>query len=71
MDLIKNQYNLIETRQIQLPIGSRKSGRSGVKCIMLGSGLGGARAAVVLTLLASAGGRRREAAGPGPGWIGQ
>ena len=56
-----------------LPVGSRKSGRSGVRCIMLGSGLGGGRAAAVLTLLASAGGRRREAAGtgPGPGWIGR
>ena len=38
---------------------------------MLGAGLGGGWAAAVLALLASAGGRRREAAGtgPGPGWI--
>ena len=38
-----------------IPVGSRKSGRSGVRCITLGLGLGGERTAAVLALLASAG----------------
>ena len=41
--------------KITLPVGSRKSGRSGVRCITLSLGLGGGRTAAVLALLASAG----------------
>ena len=36
------------TAIIILPVGSRKSGRSGVRCIMLGSGLGSGRTAAAL-----------------------
>ena len=41
--------------QYNIPLGRLKSGRLGVRCITLGSGLGGGRTAAVLALLASAG----------------
>ena len=35
-------------RFYQIPVGSRQSGRSGVRCIMLGSGLGSGRTVAAL-----------------------
>ena len=69
----------------KLPVGSRKSGRSGVRCITLGSELGGGRTAAALTLLPSVGwawgrmemddgagkARRMEADGGGDAWLGR
>ena len=57
-------YLMLSILSYLIPVGSRKSGRSGVRCIMLGSGIGGGRAVAVLALLASAGwggGGRRTA----------
>ena len=52
---------------VLLPVGSRQSGRSGVRCIMLGSGLGSGRTAAALVAgldggwwLTADGGRRMD-----------
>ena len=64
-----NLYRFLIPSSALLPVGSRQSGRSGVRCITLGSGLGGGRTAAVLALLASAGwgrgGRRTASARAG------
>ena len=59
-------YNNVHNQRLKqkLQVGSRQSGRSGVRCIMRGLGLGGGWGAAVLALLASAGwggGGRRTA----------